>query len=356
MMTRNRNFLKSYAANLRSGFDSADSRVCVYATMFYNNFYIVTNISLIMLLDDTSVEENWEYIGSGSANVVFAYRGNLERFKGKVVRLRLIGTDISTKEIFLYLASHAFDKLRSYMVDAVLFSIKKETLAQFQRYADSKGLSLKLDPNENHCLIMNNIFSYSITSYESIELSKYHKFYINYLKNDVLFEFKPKWLYQLPETHRNCRNCLIARTKGQKFIPCHLRLINSEEGVNTWCKDIQEELEKNSRETLDVFVQLKESIIRNYELIESLYELQNNIEIHDRLLQLNSIKDVNEDLQLNMTLRDVSLFVKLNEKKIYVLDLDKKSAKKWRKWKEQEEKLQSLYEQKSELNCRVEKD
>lgn len=66
---------------------------------------------------------------------------------------------------------------------------------------------------------------------------------------------------------------------------------------------------------MDVFVQLKESIIRNYELIESLYELQNSIEIHDRLLQLNSIKDVNEDLQLNMTLRDVSLFVKLNEKK-----------------------------------------
>lgn len=305
-----------------------------------------------MVIDDTSTENDWEYVGSGSANAVFAYKGSCVKFRGKVVRFRLVGTEVSTEEIFFYLQSSAFNSIRKYMVSASLLTIKQQTICEFQTLAKCKGLSIKLDPNETYCLIMKNILSHSLSEYERIQLSKYHIFLVHKAEKEIVFEFKPKWLYQLPASHKNCRNCLIAKSKGQEFVSCHLKLLKGEKGISEWCKELQEELGRRTQTNIDIFQSLKNCVIANYALILSLYELQNSIEIHDRLMQLTSEYDVNEDLQLNMTLRDVSIFMSLSKGEVFVLDLDKKSAKKWKKWKNQEQKLQGLHEKDLSLNCR----
>lgn len=305
-----------------------------------------------MIIDDTSAEEDWEYVGSGSANAVFAYKGESVMLRGKVVRLRLANTEISTEEIFSYLQSSAFDKIRRYMLNVSLFTIMQQTICEFQNLAKSKGLSIKLDLNETHCLVMKNILSHNVSEYERIQLSKYHVFLVHKAEDEILFEFKPKWLYHLPVDHKNCRNCLIAKSKNQEFVSCHLKLVNDKSGISEWCKEIQEELGRRSKNRVEIFQALKECVTVNFALIQSLYELQNSIRIHDRIMQLNSEDDVNEDLQLNMTLRDVSIFMSLSKGEVFVLDLDKKSAKKWKKWKNQEQKLQGLHEKDLSLNCR----
>ncbi|KAG0680186.1 Inositol-pentakisphosphate 2-kinase [Pichia californica] len=267
----------------------------------------------MMDLDDTLYSHCWSYIGSGSANVVLCYNGVNSIFKGKAIRLRLKNTDVSTTEIYSYIHSKRFDKLREYMVNMEILNISEKFLYYIQNYLNENNIKLQLDLTENKCLIMKNIFPTYISDYKIIKLSKYHTFFINSILNEVLFEFKPKWLYKMPTDHINCRNCLIARSKGQEFIPCHLKLINYNDpnGIDEWCYEISIKLKQMNEENLNIYKPLKECIKFNFTIVKTLYELQNNINIHERILSLNSQKDVDDDLQFNMTLRDCSLMMNL---------------------------------------------
>lgn len=307
-----------------------------------------------MNLDDTIDDGSWEYTGAGAANVVFGYMGNNVQFKGKVIRLRLNKSDISTSEIYSYLTSSKFDKLKKYMVNIDMVDISNKFLYYIQNQLDNQKKNLLLNMKERQCLIMDNIFSGSISKYKPIELSKYHKFFLNNIETEIIFEFKPKWLYQMPASHINCRNCLIARAKGQEFIPCHLKLINDSNGIFEWCKEIANEFSTRSNSSLDIYDLLKVCITKNYEILKLLYELQNSLDVHNALLQLKSEEDVSTDLQFNMTLRDLSIFMKLNENKVYLIDLDKKSSKKWKKWQAQEKQLEKYYSDDLDLDCRIE--
>lgn len=296
----------------------------------------------------------WEYIASGSANSVFSYIGEDEMFKGKVIRLRLTNSDICTKDILNYFQSPLFDTLRKYMVDSVMVFLLKDDFEKFQEQFNKKYPYIKLDLKEKCGLLMNNIYSHRIGEYDCIKLSKYHKIFVHNFYDDILFELKPKWLYQMPRTHMNCRNCLNALQKKQRFICCNLKLLDKKNGVDAWCEEIQDELMIQGYKQLKIYDSLKKCIFSNYDLIESLYKLQNKIQIRDKLASLSSIEDVDEDLQFNMTIRDVSIFFKLHSGEAFILDLDKKSAKKWKNWKSQEEKLEKLYTHELDLNCRLE--
>lgn len=307
-----------------------------------------------MDLDETLSETNWEYIGSGAANVVISYKGENKHLKGKVIRLRLKNSEFSTKEIYCYLKSQRFQDLRSYMVPTTIKKISYEFLVYIQNYLNQEKLNLELDLNEKSCLIMDNIFSNEISNYNIYQLNKYLKFFINKKNSNIIFEFKPKWISQMPDFHVNCRNCLVAKLKNQNFIPCHLKIFNNLEGLEEWCREIDLKFEEEFHINKDIFHLLKNCLVSNYGMIKTLYKLQNNFDIHEKILSLSSEKDVDEDLQFNITLRDVSIFMNLSENKVYILDLDKKAPSKWEKWKIQEKTLQDYYSAEIlDLNCRI---
>lgn len=305
-------------------------------------------------LDETLTENNWEYIGSGAANVVISYKGERKHLKGKVIRLRLKKSEFSTNEIYSYLKSQKFHDLKSYMIPTIINEISQEFLVYIQKYLDQDKIRLQLDLNEKACLIMDNIFSDEMSHYNIYQLNKYLKFFINEKIADIIFEFKPKWISEMPNNHVNCRNCLVAKLKDQKFIPCHLKIFNNLEGLQEWCREIDLKFKEEFHIDRDIFEFLKNCFISNYTIINTLYELQNNFDIHKKILNLTSEADVDEDLQFNITVRDVSIFMNLSKNRVYILDLDKKSPNKWEKWKIQEKELQKYYFAGDlDLNCRI---
>jgi hypothetical protein len=293
---------------------------------------------------------DWQYIGSGSANVVLGYGGSELRLKGKVVRLRLECTNVSTKTIFQHLTSSCFDPIRMYLVETELCEISREALQKFEQTISSLGLKQKVKMNETHCLIMRNIFSFPYNDYTKIDLNKYYKLRVH--KEETIFEFKPKWLYNLPEGHMNCRNCLVAEQKKQSFLTCHLKVLQGKQGINEWCSEIQEELDSRGM-CISVAHQLSSVIVKNIHLIEILFKLQSRTDVHEVLAQLTSQDDVNEELMFSMTLRDASIMYNLTTNEAFIVDLDMKSSTKWDAWKRQELNLQQCYLQESELKCRV---
>lgn len=304
------------------------------------------------ILDGIS-ESEWEYVGCGAANVVFAYTGNEPTLKHKVVRVRLSKSIISTKEIYDYLHSVVFEQLKEYLVETRLFLVNENVLKTFQNVLYHNSMAIKINNKESHVLILDNLFSFSLANYKTVELSKYHKLYIDKFEKDLIFEFKPKWLYDLPKHHNNCRNCLNAKIKNQAFICCHLKLLDSKSGVDHWCREIHSEFASKCNSTLNLYELLKDCLLKNYGIIQILFNLQNNINIHQKLRSLNNIEDIDDELQFNMTIRDVSMFLKLSCQKIYILDLDKKPRDKWEDWKKQESKFQDMYSQNLNLDCRI---
>lgn len=304
-----------------------------------------------MGLSSDLLKEEWEYVGKGSANVVFAYSGEKPELTNKVMRIRLDNTDVSAEEVYNYLRSSRFNELRNYMVSTQLIPVEKIFLEQFQSYINEKRLPLLIDLKEKHVLVMDNIYSYPFSQYKCIELSKYHVFYVHDGGDDILFEFKPKWLYTLPSHHLNCRNCLTAMKKSQAFVCCHMKLLDKPLGVERWCNEIQSALNERGFGALNIQNGLEECLISNYNVVKTLYSLQNSINIHQKLIALSSQDDVDESLAFNMTLRDVSMFINITTKAIHIVDLDKKPIKKWETWKSQEMLFTNQYEEELNLNC-----
>ncbi|VEU24235.1 DEKNAAC105406 [Brettanomyces naardenensis] len=284
----------------------------------------------------------WNFLGKGSANAVYYYSGPTLDLSEKVLRLRLVGTTVSTREIHDWLSGHDFDPIRKYMLETELVLLDRDLLKDL----DSRSTAFRLDLTTRDGLLMRNILSYSPTEYRVITLSKYIVFHVHEDGRQTLLEFKPKWLYDSPEGYAACRNCIQARLKGQKFVNCSLQLLEGREGLERWCHKIQDEL--NGRgEKLEVYEQLVEILTREYALIRGLYRIQNGedgYDIRSRLRDLQSEDDVDKFLQLSMAVKDVSVFVDLEKGEVVVVDLDKKSATKWRHWRDQEVKIEQAAE------------
>lgn len=304
---------------------------------------------MLLTLD---VLHDLEFIGCGSANAVFAYWGDRDDLKHKIIRVRLLHSEICTTVIYNALVSGKFDSLRSYLVACSILQVDPILLQKLEDFGRKKVANFNLNLEEKYVLLMDNIFSYPLSRYNCYRLSKYHTFFVEKGNNETILEFKPKWLYILPENHKSCRNCLNAMYKGQKFNPCHLKLLQKN-GIDIWCNEVQQELNRRGINK-SVKNDLRETIQRNYNLFETLYALQNKSDVHKLLLNLKSEEDVTEELKFEMTIRDVSLLMKLNDKKVFVIDLDEKPATKWIRWKEHEAEFEDKYSEDLGLQCSFE--
>lgn len=284
---------------------------------------------------------DWEFLAHGSANAVFRYIGSRNHeFDGMVIRVRLAGMPIDTKQTYNYLTSDRFNALRDYIPEVKLIACDIEFLIGLGNRLTQ--IHLKLD--ERYVLLMPNVFRYPPTDYRSIKLNKHTIFHIYGQSLDTILEFKPKWLYRPTDGILTCRNCVHEKKKGQTFVNCSLLLIDGPEGLKEWCMNIQSELNRQSYQ-LDVFERLYKLLSTNAGLFQNLYQLQNRqgFNIHNKLVSLNSESDVDPFLQMSMTLKDASIFASLSTGHINILDLDLKPTSKWIKWHNDELRLQKYY-------------
>lgn len=292
--------------------------------------------------------KDWQYLGAGASNVVFAYIGNEVILGGKVIRLRIEGARFSTQEIYSYILTSQFDELRPYILETTMVKIDKNSLMVFQKLLFETHLKrVKLD--EDHALLLNNFLSDRINNYHIVELNKYYKFFIHKSSKEILFEFKPKWLTETSDKYLNCRNCATAKLKKQSFIYCHLKIFEKG-GIDSFCFSITKELQRKMVCTDGIKDSMKLTIESNFGLLNTLKKLQNKIDIHNELCNLSSIDDVTNELQFNMTLRDVSLIFNLRKSTAYLIDVDKKPPEKWKDWKLKELKYRNYCAAGSEFN------
>lgn len=296
----------------------------------------------------------WEYLGSGAANVVFGYIGDDEKLFRKVIRLRIEGSMLATPEVYDYLTSPQFDELKPFFLNISVVQISLKTLLEFQKLISTMRTcqSKKLKLDEKYALIMDNFLSDRICHYEIIKLNKYYKFFIRKFSNDLIFEFKPKWLTEPPDSFISCRNCINAMSKNQKFLYCHLQIFN-DGGIDSFSSTIANELQLRGVYIEDVQAMIKVAFEKNIVLLRTLRRLQSKINIHDVLSSLNSVDNVTDELLFNMTIRDVSLVFKLQSASVSIIDVDKKSPEKWKDWKLRELEYKHHYFSDSKLNCRV---
>lgn len=263
-----------------------------------------------------SSSDDWKLIGRGGANLVYEYIGG-SLYAGKVLRLRLKGSEISATEIWEYMSTSRFDPLRKWMLITDLVD-------------PVQGLSEEIDPSQKG-LMMPNLL---VGSHQTVELNKYIVFHFG---DTTLLELKPKWLYDASEP---CRNCIQAMAKHQKYNNCTRQLL-SESGTRNWAQSVQEELTTRGFRA----PRLLEALLNCRDLFRALYQLQNDgTDLRETLRCLKSEQDVTPFIQFSMTLKDVTIMIDLDTGTAHLVDLDKKPVSKWLKWKATELALDHVNE------------
>lgn len=269
-------------------------------------------------------DENWQYINHGGANLVLGYTGNDKKFIGTVLRLRRYENGVCSRQIYEYMKSSKFDQLRQWIVPMGLVEISEELTKRFNVV------------NERHAIIMPNLLGIQPIQFK---INKYIKIWKS--SDGYVLELKPKWLNQ--KKSLNCRNCLIALEKKQEFILCPLWLLHDIDGIEFWSKQVQSKLK------VDLEISIKDAIIKNIKLLETLKDLQDD-NIQQLMLNLNEEKE----LQFQMTIRDVSVFLNLQTGDAKILDLDLKPLDKRQSWINDDNKLKVSYNDESiGLQCPI---
>ncbi|KAG7842561.1 hypothetical protein KL941_004937 [Ogataea angusta] len=258
----------------------------------------------------------------GSANAVFRYEGKDPQLAGTVLRLRLAGQDYTTQEIYEYM--HQFSSLKRWIIPTKLVELEPGAIHKLEK----DGLKLKPD---THGLLMDNVFEES--DCREIALNKH---IILSLGARRLLELKPKWLD--PGSNRTCRNCAHLLSKGEKFIVCPLQLLTTD-GIHKWCKAVEHEALNRGCPYLPI----EDAVQANILLFQTLASIQARYpNVHQKLMYLESEVDVDEHLCETMTMRDVTVFIDLDSSKALLCDLDRKSPRKWQKWRDREIALNKL--------------
>ncbi|QPG75185.1 hypothetical protein FOA43_002535 [Brettanomyces nanus] len=247
---------------------------------------------------------DWEFLTKGSANAVYRYCGKDSRLEGKVLRVRLKGNTIRTREVYEYLSSSLFDAIRHYMLQIQLVSLDRQLIKKLEEFSPQ---GVQLDTGDPEALLMDNVFKGPLSEYKLVKLNKYIVFYVK--DEEVLFEFKPKWLYKPPKSFSTCRNCAQAKMKNQSFVNCCLPLINGKEQTEQWFQRIIDEIQRLGLEKeipLNSCRSGSSLLADLYNVIQALFRLQNKpgFDIHSVLKELKGASDVDNFLLLSMTLKD----------------------------------------------------
>lgn len=265
----------------------------------------------------------WEYFNRGNANLILVSKKDASQ----LLRLRLDKSNTLTSECVEYTNKILEPIFKEYLVRSEVV----ELTAQFKQSV-LEIFNIAIDQNENWGLLMENI-----NPGVEVERHKYDSLYWDKSTGDYVLELKPKWLYRdLDSIYcRNCANNAVNRKTVSKEY-CVLGLLsNKSQTVD----------EIFSRYKVLVTQQLKKQFLEylNQEnnVFDKLCLYQNVNDNRHRIKTLGGPSDVDEDLLLGMTLRDVTLFFTFKKSKVVVkmIDLDRKPKSKWNHWKAVETQL-----------------
>ncbi|CUM62955.1 uncharacterized protein PRCAT00000515001 [Priceomyces carsonii] len=317
--------------------------------------------------------EDWLYFAKGSANLLLKYTGTNDYLRHKLLRVRLLKEDeqyISTCELYDFIELKCKHLFPQQIIDIQLVVLTKD----FTNRLDNRGNPLML--KERYGLLIPNILD---GEYSKEILSKNCQLYVNSSVdgnrvNSVIFEIKPKWLYDNKNSNY-CRTCLLNQLKKlpRHFCPLDLLYLNTiDQGIDDIFLAIPKELLENVESENGLpLKRLFRVLLKNPDnVFQKLKEYQRINNKNDLIKNLTSEKDVLQNLSLVMTLRDVGLFIKFEKYDRFndahnshnninnlielegfgkylvtcnIYDLDLKSNLKYRHWLDIEERLQSIY-------------
>lgn len=326
-----------------------------------------------MEISKITAPSDWVYFAKGSANILFKYTGNNDYLRHKLLRVRLLKEEdqyISTCELYDFIelkCKHLFPK---HIIDIQLVVLTTDFVNQL----DNRGNDLML--KERYGLLIPNILS---GNYNRQALSKNCNLYTSIDSNDseridsVIFEIKPKWLYDNTTT-LYCRTCLLNQLRGNKRHYCPLDLL-FDETIDQGIDDLFFPIQTNLLEKIELNKIPLKKLFRCYlmdpnNVFQKLKQYQRINNQNDLIENLTSENDVLQNLSLVMTLRDVGLFIKWEKYDILnnihtshnninniitiegygkflltcnIYDLDLKSRMKYKYWLNIEQQLQPIY-------------
>lgn len=339
-----------------------------------------------MEISKITAPNEWVYFAKGQANILFKYVGAHDYLKHKLLRIRLLKEEeeyISTCELYDFIELKCKPLFPKQIVDIQLVVLTTDFVTQLNNNGNKMMLK------ERYGLLIPNIL---YGSYQKNHLSKHCDLYIGHLDlpgrrnsaaaqdsseseiNSVIFEIKPKWLYD--NTSANyCRTCLLGQVRKYQRHFCPLDFLYEDtlsKGLEDLFRPILQETMHNLEITNKIPIrELFEFFLNNPDnVFQRLKEYQKIDNKQDLIKNIGSASDVSQNLSLVMTLRDVGLFIKFEKfnrlNNIHtsnnnvnnvieiegygkflltcnIYDLDLKSKMKYRHWCDVEERLQGVY-------------
>ncbi|ODV80636.1 inositol-pentakisphosphate 2-kinase [Suhomyces tanzawaensis NRRL Y-17324] len=326
-----------------------------------------------MEISKITAPSDWVYFAKGNANILFKYTGTNDYLRHKLLRLRLLKEDeqyISTCELYDFIELKCKHLFPQQIIDIQLVVLTTAFITQL----DNKGHQLML--TERYGLLIPNILD---GNYAKQALSRNcHLYYDSPADSShissVIFEIKPKWLYD-NKSSNYCRTCSLNQLRGLPRHFCPLDLLYKktiDEGLNDIFRPIPQQVLDNLQDTNRIPLKaLFRNFLNNPEnVFQKLKQYQRINNKNDLIKNLTSIHDVLQNLSLVMTLRDVGLFIKFEKYDRWnnihnshnnvnnlitiegygkflvtcnIYDLDLKSKLKYKHWLDIEQKLQAIY-------------
>lgn len=320
-----------------------------------------------MEIAKTTSYNEWKYFAKGAANILLKYTGSNDYLKHKLLRVRLLKADeeyISTCELYDFIELKCKPLFPNLIIDVQLVVLDFE----FVKNLDTNGNPIML--KEKYGLLLPNILD---GIYDKLHLSKHSQLYIDQSYDSIIFEMKPKWLYDNYDNNY-CRTCLLSQSKNYNRHFCPLDFLYSDTidtGLNDLFsfipKDIMDNISLNKMPIKQLFMKF---LFDPNNVFQKLKQYQKINKSQDLIQNLKSKNDVSPELSLIMTLRDIGLFIKFekydmkndvhnlhnNLANIYhienygkflitcnIYDLDLKSSTKYSHWLKVEDKLTPIY-------------
>ncbi|GMM34282.1 inositol pentakisphosphate 2-kinase [Saccharomycopsis crataegensis] len=297
----------------------------------------------------------WRYFAKGNANVLLQNKSDSR----KLLRLRQYKPSDyqSTIDIYRYINSIIAVILKDFVVPMELLELSPTFSNGISNLLKTENRNCDIETQEKYGILMDNCLSGVIQTFSTGKFAKLH------ISNDsVTLELKPKWLDPTITT-LYCRNCAnekhYEKSSSRNF--CSSRLLSKDKSVVLGTvRDIFRSLQAKIDTSLyeKILFQYFVSASEDQNILQLLSVFQNQNDNRKLIKTLESEKDVTDDLLLGMALRDVTIFFKFielddkssnskhvrgnefilgqNRLLIKVVDIDNKSAKKWKYWKDTE--------------------
>lgn len=248
---------------------------------------------------------DWVEYQRGGANALLSYVGGEERWKHKLLRLRLASQSIDTIAVYEYVES----EIRPKLAEVVGMELVK---VEFQ----VQGCL-----NEGYGLVLDNLVAPNSVL---VKATNYLKLFRN--DNCYTLELKPKWLHNFEP--RNCRNCAHYWMKhGKRREFCSLDLLYD-------CAKAVQAISHDPG--------VQKALLAYFSSPDNILVRLQRLQHSKPILSVSSEADVDKELITSMTLKDLTVFFSISGQtvqKVTVTDTDPKSVSKWQHWLTTESQL-----------------